>query len=223
MRQGGPSVNLSGAPFGSGSAGGGSGGSSAASGGGRGGFGGNQGVGGQLVLLAARDLVGSGVIEAKGQNGGDGSNGDPGTGTSGGGGSGGGGGVGCPGGILYLITATRLGWTGTTSVAAGAGGLGGNGGAKTGTAIVGSPGVASGTRRDGGPPSGRPGVTALLYDPAKVADPEARAATLGIGGLVAGIPPRLASLVTCRPPATRSSGKPGPVGTSWQDPSPPPR
>jgi len=39
-------------------------------------------------------------------------------------------------------------------------------------------------------------MTALLYDPDTIEEPEALAASLGIGELVAGVPPRLAGLIT---------------------------
>ncbi|MEX1173567.1 MAG: hypothetical protein WEG56_13255 [Chloroflexota bacterium] len=146
-------ISIYAAPFGGGGGGGGGGGAPAGGSGGRGGFGGTQGIGGQVVLVATRDLVGAGSIEAKGQNGGDGNDGAPGTGTNAGGGAGGGGGVGGPGGVLYLITANRAAWTGTTSVLRGTGGLGGAGGAPSGTGVAGNAGA-----------NGPDGMTGLLVE-----------------------------------------------------------
>lgn len=102
------------APIQAGSGGGGGRGSSTAAGGGGGG-------GGGYVIVAARQIVGTGSVEAKGGVGGDGAN----NGTNTGGGGGGGGGV-----VVVLIGAGAFP---SINVAGGAGGNkangGGNGGA----------------------------------------------------------------------------------------------
>ncbi len=85
-----------------------------------GGGGGGAGGSGGIVLIVAKNITGSGNIEAKGGNGGNGGNGHN-------DGGGGGGGAGGAGGVVILVYKDISGFTGSVDVSGGTGGSGGAG------------------------------------------------------------------------------------------------
>lgn len=93
-------------------------------GGGGGGGGGARGIHGNLIIIIANNISGSGSINISGSNGGAGGNG--GSGGAGGTGGGGGGGAGGNGGTIWFVSKNNN-YTGTFNLSGGSGGNGGSG------------------------------------------------------------------------------------------------
>lgn len=93
-------------------------------GGGNGGGGGSRGYHGGLLIIIANKIIGNGVIDLHGSNGGAGGNGGPGNYGVAGGGAGGG--AGGNGGVIWFVTKNNS-FTGNIILTPGTGGAGGSG------------------------------------------------------------------------------------------------